>query len=359
MRPAAPHSSSYSAATPSAAAAHAAEPSLDHLRSEHARVEHSVSVCEMRLKHCLDSEDERSSGEAARVLAMEKKQFRELSAQLALREKREGAEQRVRGIINSKFESERSLIAERRRQIETAKQRLRNAFALPAGAHSAAGAGHAASPSHSPPLLGTHISPEMPLQSDRASHYQGAGRSPSPLPPAHTAHTAAAASRGSSPYPSPPASPLPDCSLFDLLPRLRMDVGKAQVALEHQNLRVDSIELSSCVAQAHAAAVSAAASSVAAGGPGGPGGPSVPSPSASPDPLPPSSELSSFFKSSRKEVVRHLLDTLAEVDGLTQHIKQAEAFMAYLQMQPAAAGGQEQQHQAAAGSASSGDAMQH
>ena len=292
----------------------------------------------MRLKHCLDSEDERSSSEAARVLAFEKKQYRELTAHLALREKREGAEQRVRGVINSKFDSERALIAERRRQIETAKQRLRNAFALPVGSHAAAGSHAASSSGHNPHLLGTHASPDVPLQSDRASAYNCAGRSPSP---------------------SPPASPLPDCSLFDLLPRLRMDVGKAQVALEHQNLRVDSIELDMCVQQAHAAAVAAAA---VAGGPGGPGGPSLSSssgPSSGSSPPAPSSDLASYFKSSRKEVVRHLLDTLAEVDGLTQHIKAAEAFMAYLQVQQenVAEGQQQQQH--AAASSASGDAMQH
>lgn len=276
----APRGHAGQSAAPAAAAA-ALSPSYDHLslaslRAEHARQEHTLSVSEMRLAHCLDSEDTDSSSVAAAAVAHEKRLLRELTALLTAREKRDHAEQRVRDAIGARFDGERATIGEHRRQIDALKQRLRAAFAVP-------------------------------------------------LPPA-----AGSAGMGS---PPPARSPQvsPEASLFELLPRAHFDARRAALALEHQNLRIDSIELRVCIEDAQRTAAAAGAGVGAAAGASAPGGPS--GDSDSPLPVSPSQwsdELQLHFKSSRKECVRTLQAVLADIDGLTTHLKQAEAFLAFL-----------------------------
>ena len=340
--PPAAAASSSSSSSSSSTLSSAADPasyehlSLSSLRAEHARSEHSLSVCEMRLKHCLDSEDQSSSSEAARMLALEKRTFRELGAALAAREKRDRSERAIREAIGNRFAGERHHIAEHRRQVETLKHRLRMAFAVPQQFGAAAPSPSGSAPSPASAATASGLSSPPPVRSS--------GGSP---PPSYSSAFPSAASAASS------ASA--EVSLFDLLPRMRLDVGKQQVALEHQNLRVDSIELSACVEAAQAAVAAAMAAQAAEGAAAGPSAPGGPNAHATLDrdfssssiqlQHPFSDELSGFFKSSRKEVVTSLQAVLAEVDGLTQHLKQAEAFILYLQIQSPA---QHHQHSAAA-----------
>lgn len=138
--------------------------------------------------------------------------------------------------------------------------------------------------------------------------------------------------------------------MIDLLARLRVDIGRHQVALEHQCLHVDSIEMQLCVdaanayieesakdgASEHLAASSSQSQSHAPSH----GEPVLSSPSPSPSalplpfPIPPVSEdLTQFFKTSRKSVVTHLQAVLAEVDRITKYIKQTQEFIEYLKEQ--------------------------
>lgn len=231
-------------------------------------------MSEMRLAHCLDSEDTDSSSVAAATVAHEKRVLREITTQLTMREKRDNAEQRVRDAIGARFDGERQTIGEHRRQIDALKQRLRAAFAVPLPAGSV-GFG---SP---PPARSPQLSPEV--------------------------------------------------SLLELLPRAHFDARRAALALEHQNLRIDSIELRVCIEDAQRDQRTAANGGAAAAGASAPGGPS--SDSDSPLPVSPSywsDELQLHFKTSRKDCVRTLQAVLADIDGLTTHLKQAEAFLAFL-----------------------------
>lgn len=219
---------------------------------------------ESRLQHCFDNGDPEGASVAAQSIVHEKRAIRELSAELLLKERRATVEERVRTQITHTFGGEKATVHEHRRQVRVIKQRLRVAFAVPGE-----------------PSPVESMSDESPSAAD-----------PAPQPNGH------------------------DFNLFDLLARAKHDLGRHQVSLEHQCLRVDSIDLQGCVdlAQSAAAANEDAAAADAA--------------------APPitqwSDELTVFFKTSRKDVVTTLQSVLTEVDGLTQHLKHTEAFMDFL-----------------------------
>jgi hypothetical protein len=296
----------------------------------------------MRLKHCLESEDESSAGVAATAVAAAKRTARELNGLLRQRERREQAELAVREAIGRRFDKEHSTIQEAQRQVELFKARLRTAFFNPLSAACAVcTANEAMSPQPGAPPASSAAA-----SASAASSYGAAAPSSSPCPSPAASFFSSSASLSS------------DAPLGEVVSRLRTDVGKQQVLLEHQNLRVDSVNLQTCLeaaaATAAAAAEEAAASSSSAAdvAMGGEGASSSSSNSNSHDSIPSarlsfvglssSESLSVFFKQSRREVVTSIQAVLDECDGLSRHLKHAEAFAAYLQP-PAAAAEQQQQ----------------
>ena len=218
----------------------------------------------------MDGGDAEGASRAAHDVTEEKKLVREIGVVLTWRSKRAASEQKIRAQITQRFSTEKSAVLEHRKQIDAIKRRLRMAFSVPGAAIS-----------HSP----SHSSPSSPAPSS-----------------------------------SPSASSGSDGSMFDLIGRLKHDIGKHQVALERQNLHVDAIEMQVCVdmAQAQEAKENAAAA------PGGPTGSAEPessflSPSNS-SVLQWSEELTTYFRRSRKDAVETILDVLKEVDGLTGHL---------------------------------------
>ena len=256
---------------------------LDALAAEHEQRVHTLSVLSSRLQHCMDGGDAEGASRAAHDVTEEKKLVREIGVVLTWRSKRAASEQKIRAQITQRFSTEKSAVHEHRKQIDAIKRRLRMAFSVPGPT----GAGM----SHSP----SHTSPSSPA-----------------------------------PSPSPGASAGSDGSMFDLIARLKHDIGKHQVALERQNLHVDAIEMQVCVdmAQAQEAKENAAAA------PGGPAGAAEAESSflspANSSVLQWSDDLTTYFRRSRKDAVETILDVLKEVDGLTGHLKQTEAFMEYL-----------------------------
>jgi hypothetical protein len=316
--------------------------SLDALRARHAEQLHTLDVCEMRLKHCLESEDESSAGVAATAVAAAKRTARELNGLLRQRERREQAELAVREAIGRRFDKEHTTIQEAQRQVELFKARLRTAFFNPPPSSAAAACAVCTANEAMSPQPGAPPASAAASSASAASSYGAAAPSSSPCPSPAASFFSSSASLSS------------DAPLGEVVSRLRTDVGKQQVLLEHQNLRVDSVNLQTCLeaAAATAAAEEAAASSssaadVAMGGEGSSSSSnshdSFPSTPLSFVGLSSSESLSVFFKQSRREVVTSIQAVLDDCDGLSRHLKHAEAFAAYLQ--PPAAAAEQQQHQ--------------
>jgi hypothetical protein len=259
--------------------------SLEALAAEHEQRVHTLSVLSSRLAHCMDGGDADGASRAAHDVTEEKKLVREIGILLTWRKSRAASEQKIRDQITQRFSSEKSTVQKHRKEIEAIKRRLRMAFSV---------TGPNGAPMSDSP---THSSPSSPAPSS-----------------------------------SPSASSGSDGSVSDLIGRLINDVGKHSVLLERQNFQVDATELQLFVDMAQAQE----AKEQAAAAPGGPASSAEHESSFSPmnsSMLQWSEDLTAYFKSSRKDVVKILQDLQDEADNLKKHLKATEQFMEYLRQQ--------------------------